>query len=287
MMGDDYMQEIIKVENLTKKYGKFIAVDNISFTINKGDVVGFVGKNGAGKSTTIRCMTNMLFPTEGSISILGLDSIKDAKEINSKTSYMASENDLYENLTPMEVFKMVISFDGNDIYRAMELSQYFELNTNKKIGELSLGNRKKVDIIIMLLRKAEILILDEPTSGLDPLMQKKFFDKIKEATDNGTTVFLSSHNLNEVERYCDRAIIIKDGKIVDDLDMSVVNVAKVQNVTYTTKDGINKNYEYEGDINKLIRDLSKLELTHLEIRGKSVEDEFIRYYKGGEVHEEV
>ena len=279
------MDEIIRVKGLTKNYGKFTAVKNISFNVNKGEIVGFVGKNGAGKSTTIRCMTNMLFPTEGDVVIKDLDSVKDAKKINKIVSYMPSENDLYEGVTAKEMFKMVLSFDGIKMSVAQELSQYFELNMNKKIQELSLGNRKKVSIIIMLLRDSEILIMDEPTSGLDPLMQKKFFDKIREKTEEGTTVFLSSHNLNEVERYCDRAIIIKDGEIVDDLNMSEINVARVQNVIYTTKEGKSNNYEFEGDINELIKELSKLDLTHLEIKGKSVEEEFIRYYKGGEIHE--
>ena len=279
------MDEIIRVKGLTKNYGKFTAVKNISFNVNKGEIVGFVGKNGAGKSTTIRCMTNMLFPTEGDVVIKDLDSVKDAKKINKIVSYMPSENDLYEGVTAKEMFKMVLSFDGVKMSMAEELSKYFELNMNKKIQELSLGNRKKVSIIIMLLRDSEILIMDEPTSGLDPLMQKKFFDKIREKTEEGTTVFLSSHNLNEVERYCDRAIIIKDGEIVDDLNMSEINVARVQNVIYTTKEGKSNNYEFEGDINELIKELSKLDLTHLEIKGKSVEEEFIRYYKGGEIHE--
>jgi len=279
------MDEIIKVNDFTKKYGKLTAAKNISFTVKKGEIVGFVGKNGAGKSTTIRCMTNMLFPTQGDIKIKGLDSVKDAKKINSLVSYMPSETELYEGVTSKELFKLVLSFDGKKMSYAEELSQYFELNMNKKIQELSLGNRKKVSIIIMFLRNAEIMILDEPTSGLDPLMQKKFFDKIHEKTKNGTTVFLSSHNLNEVEKYCDRAIIIKDGTIVDDLNMAEVNVAKIQNVTYMTNDGKSETYEYEGDINELIGELSKMNLSHLEIKGKSVEEEFIRYYKEGEIHE--
>ncbi|HKK96391.1 MAG TPA: ABC transporter ATP-binding protein [Anaerovoracaceae bacterium] len=279
------MDEIIKVNDFTKKYGKLTAAKNISFTVKKGEIVGFVGKNGAGKSTTIRCMTNMLFPTQGDIKIKGLDSVKDAKKINSLVSYMPSETELYEGVTSKELFKLVLSFDGKKMSYAEELSQYFELNMNKKIQELSLGNRKKVSIIIMFLRNAEIMILDEPTSGLDPLMQKKFFDKIHEKTKNGTTVFLSSHNLNEVEKYCDRAIIIKDGTIVDDLNMAEVNVAKIQNVTYMTSDGKSETYEYEGDINELIGELSKMNLSHLEIKGKSVEEEFIRYYKEGEIHE--
>jgi len=279
------MDEIIKVNDFTKKYGKLTAAKNISFTVKKGEIVGFVGKNGAGKSTTIRCITNMLFPTQGDIKIKGLDSVKDAKKINSLVSYMPSETELYEGVTSKELFKLVLSFDGKKMSYAEELSQYFELNMNKKIQELSLGNRKKVSIIIMFLRNAEIMILDEPTSGLDPLMQKKFFDKIHEKTKNGTTVFLSSHNLNEVEKYCDRAIIIKDGTIVDDLNMAEVNVAKIQNVTYMTSDGKSETYEYEGDINELIGELSKMNLSHLEIKGKSVEEEFIRYYKEGEIHE--
>ncbi|NLY81406.1 MAG: ABC transporter ATP-binding protein [Clostridiales bacterium] len=279
------MENCIQVENFTKKYGKFTAVKDISFNVKKGEIVGFVGKNGAGKSTMIRCMTNMLFPTEGSIKILGMDSIKDAKAIKSEISYMPSETELYERVTSKELFKFALSFGKGEMKQANKLAEYFELDINKKISELSVGNRKKVSIVLMFLNKGKVLVLDEPTSGLDPLMQNKFFSKIKEETEKGVTVFLSSHNLSEIERNCTRALIIKDGIIVDDLNMDEINVAKIQSVTYKTADGKAESYDYEGNLNKLVEKLSTLDLNFLEIRPKSVEEELIRYYKGGEVHE--
>ncbi|MBK5253084.1 MAG: ABC transporter ATP-binding protein [Peptostreptococcaceae bacterium] len=275
----------IEVKDFTKKYGKFSAVKDISFNVNKGEIVGFVGKNGAGKSTTIRCMSNMLFPTEGSIRILGMDSIKDAKAIKSEISYMPSETELYERVTSKELFKLAISFNNSNMKEAEELAKYFELDINKRVSELSVGNRKKVSIVLMFLNKGKVLILDEPTAGLDPLMQNNFFNKVKEEAEKGVTVFLSSHNLNEIEKYCTRALIIKDGIIVDDLNMEEIEVAKVQTVSYKTADGKAESYEYEGNVNELVEKLSALDLKFLEIRAKSVEEEFIRYYKGGEVHE--
>ncbi|MBP8640876.1 MAG: ABC transporter ATP-binding protein [Oscillospiraceae bacterium] len=270
---------VIELEHFSKAYGKFLAVDEINLSIEKGEIVGFVGKNGAGKSTTIRSMVNMIFPTSGKITIDGMDSVKDAKKIKKRLSYMPSDSSYYENVTSEELFKLCLKFSNEGFDRARELSEYFELDCKKKISELSMGNRKKVSIIQALLKSADIIILDEPTSGLDPLMQNMFFELIHKEREKGATVFLSSHNLSEIEKYCDKVIIIKDGKIVDYLDMKNRKVKHKQTVLYTTKDGISNTLEYSGDINSLISDLSKLELETLEIKNSSVEEEFIKYYK--------
>ena len=270
---------VIELEHFSKAYGKFLAVDDINISIEKGEIVGFVGKNGAGKSTTIRAMVNMIFPTNGKITIDGMDSVKDAKKIKNKLSYMPSDSAYYENVTSEELFKLCLKFSNEGFERAHELAAFFELDSKKKISELSLGNRKKVSIIQALLKSAEIIILDEPTSGLDPLMQGKFFELILKEKEKGATVFLSSHNLSEIEKYCDKVIIIKDGKIVDYLDMRNVKIKHKQTVSYTTKDGVSKSYEFSGDINSVVSELSKLDLESLEIKTNTVEEEFIKYYK--------
>ena len=270
---------VIELEHFSKAYGKFLAVDDINISIEKGEIVGFVGKNGAGKSTTIRSMVNMIFPTSGKITIDGMDSVKDAKKLKHIMSYMPSDSAYYENVTSEELFKLCLKFSNEGLDRAQELAAFFELDVKKKISELSLGNRKKVSIIQALLKNAEIIILDEPTSGLDPLMQSKFFDLILNEKEKGATIFLSSHNLSEIEKYCDKVIIIKDGKIVDFFDMRSVKIKHKQTVSYTTKDGVSKSYEFSGDINSLISELSALELESLEIKTNTVEDEFIKYYK--------
>jgi ABC-2 type transport system ATP-binding protein len=270
---------IIEIKDFSKSYGKFLAVNSLNLEIEEGEIVGFVGKNGAGKSTTIRCMMNILFPSKGSIIIDGLDSAKDAKELRSIISYMPSETEFRESITSYELFKFCSRFTENGLDRAMELAKYFELDTSKKVGALSLGNRKKVSIIQALIKDAKLIILDEPTSGLDPLMQEKFFTRILQEKKNGTTIFLSSHNLAEVERYCDKVAIIKDGELVDYLNMKNVHVNRQKMVSYTLKNGEVKSYIFDDNINDLVKELSRLELTSLEIKNASVEDEFIKYYK--------
>ncbi len=270
---------MIKAKNFTKKYGDFTAVSDISFHVKKGEIVGFVGKNGAGKSTTIRALLNFIFPTLGVLSIGDLNSALRSKEVKEKTAYMSSDSNFYNNLTGKQLFDFYCNFQKIEYSKATELFKYFELDETKKISDLSLGNRKKVAIIQMLLSEKELLILDEPTSGLDPFMQEKFFDMLLEKRKLGATIFLSSHNLVEIEKYCDRVLIIKDGKIVDDVDLHSRALKKVQVVEYKTKDGKEEKFEFDGDINDLIKKLSNVDLATLEIKNRSVEDEFIKYYK--------
>ena len=274
------MAEIV-FEQFSKAYGKVRAVQGMDLSIEMGEIVGFVGKNGAGKSTTLRAMMNMIFPTEGKITVGGFDSVKQTKEIRHITSYVPAEAALYENVTSQALFQLCLQFSGESFERAEELADFFELDLKKKISELSMGNRKKVSIIQALLKNARLIVLDEPTSGLDPLMQSKFFELILKEKAKGTTVFLSSHNLSEIEKYCDRVIIIKDGEIIDALDMKTVKIAHRQTVAYTLKSGETKSFEHSGDINALIAQLSTLDLESLEIKNTTIEDEFIKYYREG------
>ncbi len=273
---------MITVNNFSKKYGNFLAVDNISFSVEKGEIFGFVGKNGAGKSTTIRAMLNMIFPTTGEITIGGLSSVKDTKEIKSFASYMPSETSFYENLKAKELLKFVANFSEVGEFKIKYLADYFELDLSKKISEMSLGNKKKVSIVAALLKDSKLLILDEPTSGLDPLMQNKFFELILKLKKKGATVFLSSHNLVEIENYCDRVAIIKDGKIIDVVDMKTVTKSKTKQVSLSTAEGKQKSFDFEGDVNDLVKTLHKLNLKDVEIKTKTITEEFIKYYKEGE-----
>lgn len=274
---------MIEIKELTKKFGNFTAVDDISLKIPKGRIYGFVGKNGAGKSTTIRVMMNMLLPTAGQVLINNLDAVKDSKQIKGFTSYMPSDITYYDNLKVAKFLDFNLEFSSKTADDVQALAKYFELDLNKKIAELSLGNKKKVSIIAMLLKGSDVMILDEPTSGLDPLMQKKFFDLIVKQKEAGVTIFLSSHNLLEIERYCDKVAIIKDGKIVDIVDLDKVKIKHQQVVEYKTKDGRQRRLDVTGDINDLIKELALLDLEYLEIKNKSVEDEFIGFYEDKEV----
>lgn len=276
---------IINIAGFTKKYGKFTAVENMNLTVEKGRIVGFVGKNGAGKSTTIRSLVNVLTPTKGTITVNGLDAVKDAKKIKGFLSYMPGDAMFYGNVTCAELFQLCLSFSPAEMEEVESLAAYFELDLNKRIAALSLGNRKKVSIIQALIKQGEILVMDEPTSGLDPLMQERFFDLLGKEKEKGHTVFLSSHNLREIEKYCDEAVIIKDGKIVDILDMKEVKLRRRQVVTYTTKDQQTERFVFDGEINALMARLATLDLESVEIKGETVEDEFIKYYKAGENNE--
>jgi ABC-2 type transport system ATP-binding protein len=272
------MGVVISVKNFSKNYGSFQAIKGIDFDVEQGMIYGFVGKNGAGKSTTIRTMMNMLFPTEGEITINGMDCSKNSKKIMEMTSYMPSDITYYDNLTVTEFLSFILEFSTKTKDDMEELCKFFELNPKKKISELSLGNKKKATLVAMLLKDAELLVLDEPTNGLDPLMQKKFFELILKKKAEGKTIFLSSHNLMEVEKYCDKVCVIKDGVIVDILDMKETKIKYKQSLHYTLKDGTEVNRDIDEDINETVKELAKLDLLSLEIKNKSVEDEFITYY---------
>lgn len=268
----------VEVKGFSKNYGSIKAVKNISFTIEEGEIVGFVGKNGAGKTTTLRTITNMIFPTSGEINVYGMDCVKQSKEIKKILSYMPGDASFYEQFTARDIFNVCLKFSSKSFERAQELSEYFELDMDKKISGLSLGNRKKVSIIQAFLKDAKVYILDEPTNGLDPLMQEKFFALVKEKKEKGCAVFLSSHNMSEVEKYCDRVIIIKDGEIIDTVSPETERKNRPLYVAYKTVDGSEMIFDFKGDVNELIDRLHKEKLTAVEIRPKTVEEEFIKYY---------
>ncbi len=271
---------VIEIKNLYKNYGNFTAVKNLSISIPKGKIVGFVGKNGAGKSTTIRCMLNMIHPSKGEISILGMNSEVSSKQIKEWVAYIPSEVTFYDNITCSQLLRFAVKFTDTSLEEVEQLAEYFELDLSKKVNELSLGNRKKVLLIQGLMKNSELIVLDEPTNGLDPLMQIKFFDLLLKEKEKGKTIFLSSHNLYEIEKYCDMVAIIKAGELVDYFDMTEVKINYKQQVSYTTVDGANESFELDGDINELVKKLAGMNLKSLEIKNKSVEDEFIGYYKG-------
>lgn len=274
----------IEIKNFTKCYKDVKAVDNINFNVLKGEITGFVGENGAGKTTTIRSLLNFINPTSGTLNILGLDCVRQSKEIKSKVSYMSSDTTFYDNLSAKQMFKLACDISNVSLNKALEYATYFDLDVNKKFKTLSLGNSKKVGIIQTLIKDSEIFIFDEPTNGLDPLMQVKFFELILKLKEDNKTIFLSSHNLVEIEKYCDRVIIIKEGKIVEDIDMRTARLNQKQLVTYVNNEGEEVSYQFDGDVNELLADLSKLNLKTLEIKNISMEDEFMKYY-GGELNE--
>ena len=208
------MNNAIKISHLTKNYGKNRGVTDVSLEVKEGDIFGFIGPNGAGKSTTIRSMLGFLRFQEGTIRILGMDSVKDHEKIMRNVGYMPSEAWFYGSMKVSEVIRYAADARGMDCSaEAAKLCERLKVDTGKRIRELSLGNRKKVSIVCAMQHRPRLFIFDEPTGGLDPLMQKHFFELIDEYVAEGTTCLLSTHVLSEVNKYCKSAAIMRDGRL--------------------------------------------------------------------------
>ena len=286
--------DIIKITKLTKYYGKSKGIDNLDLIVKKGEFFGFIGPNGAGKSTTIRTLLGLIVPTSGTAQIFDLDIIKDKKTILQKIGYMPSEALFYPNMKVKDVLKLSSDLRKKDCtVEANSLCERLQLDVSRKIDELSFGNRKKVAIVCALQHKPDLLVLDEPTSGLDPLMQKEFFDILQERNKAGTTIFLSSHVLSEIQRNCTRAAIIRDGKIiacnsVDALSKTnakritvhgSINTEKLNGVRDIKKTADCLSFLYSGEINSLLHILSTSQIYDLTITEPDLDEIFLHYYE--------
>jgi ABC-2 type transport system ATP-binding protein len=291
---------VIEINDLTKSYGKSRGIEHVDLEISEGEIFGFIGPNGAGKSTTIRVLLNLIFPTGGSAKILGMDIIRETKEIKRFVGYVPSDANAYSSMLVHQFLDYCLRFYGlqNGENRISELSSLFELDLNRKIADLSMGNRKKVSIVQSLIHKPKILILDEPTTGLDPLMQEKFFELIRSENRRGMTIFFSSHILSEVQTLCRRVGIIKNGKIIKTEDIESLRKKQLKKVSIEfgltgekekfSIDGAESlisgsgnmlSFMYSGDINYLINLLTQRNLINLTIEEPSLEDIFMHYYQ--------
>jgi ABC-2 type transport system ATP-binding protein len=276
------MGNVISIKNLTKTYGKKRGVADVSFEVQEGEIFGFIGPNGAGKSTTIRSMLGFLRFDSGSIEILGMDAVKDHEKILREVGYMPSEALFYPAMKVSEVIKYAADVRRMDCREeAAKLCERLQVDTSKRIKELSLGNRKKVSIVCAMQHKPKLFVFDEPTSGLDPLMQNTFFELIKEYVNEGTTCMLSTHVLPEVRRYCDRAAIMREGHLIKTDTVENLIKTSVKNVKLTS-DGKTEEYIFKGDINELIRNLGQKNIQNLTIEEPSLEDMFMHFYEGEE-----
>ncbi len=272
-------ENIIEIRELTKSYGKKRGVESISLSVKEGDIFGFLGQNGAGKSTTIRSMLGLIHYQKGEIHMLQMDAVRDQKEILRQVGYMPSEALFYPSMKVKDVIAFAARARKRDCFNeARRLCGIFQVDGEKKIEELSLGNRKKVSIICAMQHRPKILILDEPTSGLDPLMQEAFFELILEYNRQGTTCFLSSHVLSEVKSYCRHAAIIKDGKIVrtdsvENLLKSDVRCVKIKS------GGRKKEFVYTGKMEELIHELAGMQVEDVLIEEPSLDEIFRHYYE--------
>lgn len=289
---------VLTTINLTKKFGKFTALQDVSMNVNKGEVYGFIGPNGAGKSTTIRVLLGILKATEGHAKIFGLDAWKHSVEIHKRIAYVPGDVNLWPNLTGGEVVDLFVKLRGaNNESRREELIEKFDLDPSKKCRTYSKGNRQKVALIAAFSSDADLYILDEPTSGLDPLMEKVFQSYILEAKDAGKSVLLSSHILSEVERLCDRVGIIRQGRIIETgtltelrhLTRTSLLVESQQPITGLN--GIKGIHEIEykdesiafqvdaEELDKVIKHVSQFGIVKLESSPPNLEDLFMRHYE--------
>jgi ABC-2 type transport system ATP-binding protein len=225
---------VIEIKNLKKNYGKHIGTRDVSFSVDKGELFGFVGPNGAGKSTTIKALLGFIYAQSGSAFVGGIDAFKYSKEIKKFTGYVPSDVRLYENMRISELLQRNSRFyeteeHGHEV-ETKRLCGLLELDVSKHFHELSTGNKKKVSIICALAPKPDVIIMDEPTNGLDPIVQVKLFAELKKRTADGATVLLSSHNLAEVQEYCDKVAFIKDGKILAVTDLTEIHPQKIVTV---------------------------------------------------------
>jgi ABC-2 type transport system ATP-binding protein len=288
---------VIEVSQLTKYYGKSRGIVDVSFHVEEGEIFGFIGPNGAGKSTTIRLLLSLIHPTSGGAKIFGKDVVTHGTEIRRAIGYLPSEVFYYEGMKVIDLLKYSASFyDGDCTERMRELSQLMELEMNRRISDLSYGNKKKVGIVQGLLHSPKLLFLDEPTSGLDPLMQRKFFDLIRKENARGVTVFFSSHILGEVQRLCNRVGIIREGKIVEISDIRTLqqnNYKKVRvtagglnpaafdlpGVTNVQSDNGATSFFFKGDINAVVKKLSGMRVEDVTIEEPTLEEIFMHYYE--------
>jgi ABC-2 type transport system ATP-binding protein len=288
---------IIEVNQLTKYYGKSRGIDDVSFNVEQGEIFGFIGPNGAGKSTTIRLLLSLIHPSSGSARVFGKDVTTQGPEIRSDIGYLPSEIFYYEGMKVNDLLKYSASFYKKDCSeRSRELSEIMELDLNRRISDLSLGNKKKVGIVQGLQHSPSLLFLDEPTSGLDPLMQRKFFDLVRAENTRGVTVFFSSHILGEVQRLCTRVAIIREGKIVEVSDIrslqknnykkisltgSQLNVDELglPGATNIQAENGTLNFFFRGDINTVLEKISALKITDLTIEEPTLEEIFMHYYE--------
>lgn len=293
-------KNVIEVVDLAKHYGKLHAVDGVTFSVEEGEIFGFLGPNGAGKSTTIRCLMGFNKATKGETRILGKRLFLGAEEVKKQVGYLPGNVKLYDNWTGWDHIRFFENVRGKS-ETVRDLIKKLDYNPLAKFRHLSSGNKQKLGLILALMNNPKVLIMDEPTVGLDPLLQNTIYEILLDLRDKGTTIFISSHNLPEVERLCDRVAIIKDGKLVAVESIKALGEKKIHKIEARFIDkydptefigkGVDKVEEVSdgvvitvsGDINPVVHKLSKHKLLDMEISHASLEDVFLKFYERKEV----
>ena len=287
----------IQTEGLTKFYGSSRGILDLDLTVQEGEFYGFIGPNGAGKSTTIRTLLGLIRKTRGSARVLGKDIAKEKEQILAETGYLPSEAVFYPDMRGRDLIRLSADLHRKDCKKTSEeLCERLQLDPSRRIGELSFGNRKKLAVICALQHNPRLCILDEPTAGLDPLMQREFFEIIRERNRQGMTVFLSSHILSEIQRFCSRAAIIREGRIIASgsvEELARTNAKRISirgsfdpsglpDVRDLQRSDDTVSFLYGGDINLLLARLGKDPILDLTISEPDLEEIFLHYYTRGE-----
>ncbi len=305
--------DIITTEHLTKSYGRNRGIIDLNLSVREGEFYGFIGPNGAGKSTTIRTLLGLIHPTSGKASIMNMDVQKNKREILENTGYIPSEAMFYSGTTVSEILNLSAKLRRKNCREeSRRLCERLQLDPGQKTDELSLGNRKKVSIVSALQHSPKLYIFDEPTSGLDPLIQKEFFEILKERRAGGATIFLSSHILSEVQRYCSRAAVIREGRLVACGDIADLARTNARRVTLTLPDstlflkqlreqaeqtgghkgvhrgpeiwdlkieGSSVSFLYQGDMKELVEFLTQIAFTDITITEPDLNEIFMHFYE--------
>jgi ABC-2 type transport system ATP-binding protein len=290
------MTAVVDAHGLSKRYGSTLALDELDLTVAPGEVYGYLGPNGSGKTTTIRLLLGLHRPSAGHVSLFGIDAWHDPVAAHHRVAYVAGEPFLWPNLTAAETFEFMAHIRGaTDTAYRDTLIERFRLDPDKKVRALSKGNRQKVQLIAAFASRADLLILDEPTSGLDPLMEVAFRQTVTEARERGQTVFLSSHILSEVEALCDRVGLLREGRLIDQGTLAELRHLSAQtlNVTFAgsaphlddmpgvrvTRAGENTlHFEITGSVTPVIDALAGHPVSGLSSREPSLEEIFLHHY---------
>ena len=292
------MLTVIETDHLCKRYGEARGIEDLSLSVQRGEVFGFLGPNGAGKTTTIRTLLDLLHPTAGTARVFGLDSHRESRAIRARLGNLPGEFAYDERMTGRELLDLFAALRGlRSMDRAQQLAERFDADLDRPLRQLSRGNRQKIGLVQALFHDPELLILDEPTTGLDPLMQEEFMAVVSELRDRGATVFLSSHDLDEVERICDRVAIIRDGRLVtvEDVEemrgrayrdvaarftrpVSPAGLAGVPGVEDLVADGTTLRFRVRGDLDPVIKAIARHSVADLEVTRPTLEELFLTYY---------
>lgn len=283
---------MIRVSNLSKSFGSLKAVDNVSFELIEGEILGFIGPNGAGKSTTIKVLLNYIFADSGDARILDMDVASDSNLIKQQVGYVSSEVNFYPELKVEDMIFISMDFHGaRDMEYYHELMSKFDLDPNKRMRELSLGNKKKVALIAALVIKPKVLIMDEPTNGLDPLNQKVLFGILKSLAASGVSVLISSHNMKEIQDYCDRVMFIKQGRLIETISLDDISlygkyvkiIGDINGLSDLAQEVLSMDETsiamiYVDSIEQLLSFLSGRMIDDIVIEDVSMEHRFLKYY---------